>query len=525
MAGALREIAASFGITWEGSALERGVQSVEKAKGSLLVLGGFLASTAYALTRFATGFENDAGRLQDTANSLGLTTTQLQELQGAAVRAGLRTEQFGAAMQRFQQSAEAAAQGTGAQAEAFHKLGIKVKDGHGGIRSTNDLMDDLAVAFDKVEDPARRAAMAHDLFGRSGSRLATILHTGQGGLAELRHELAALGGGLTQDGVEAADKFGDELDRLKISFDSTRSAIAVVLLPPLTWLVDKVKAGIVWFSKLAKETSIVQTMLVGLGVAAAIAGASMLAAFLPVILAMAPFAAAFALVYLVIDDLITMFRGGDSVSGRLIDAIFGKNASKDLVEFFSSVENIKGFIYGLAAEFDNLANRAGQSIMHVLDMAANWIDEKIKSIQRAVNKVATGLGFKEVFDMSTTQGTRGLSGTIVTEDQRLGRAQGTATGAVTNRMSRLERDIFSLGQNPLITALPSRNTATVPIRDFTRGLGAPATTIMVDAPITINNPNPEEAGRQAARHIQTVHADQLARAHAARRDLAPSGDT
>jgi hypothetical protein len=352
MGTALREIAASFGITWDGSALEKGLQQVEKAKKGLAVFGGFLAATGYAVARFAEGFENDAGALEDTANALNLNTTELQELEVAATRAGLRTEQFRGSLLRFQQNAEAAAQGGSAQAQVFEKLGVKVKDAGGHVLGTGDLLTDLAEAFDKIQDPAQKAAYANELFGRQGAKLVTILHSGAGGLEELRGELGELGGGLTQEGVAAAGKLGDEFDRLRVATNSVRSGIAVVLLPPLTWLAEKVRDLMVGFSKLSRETSIIQTALLALAGAAVYAAGVVLSAFSPLILAMAPWALGLAAVFLILEDLVTLFRGGQSVIGEFIDAIFGVGASAEFVNtlteaFRGTKEMVKGITDGI----------------------------------------------------------------------------------------------------------------------------------------------------------------------------------
>lgn len=332
MAGALREIAASFGIDFDKSSLASAFKSINDVKAGLDILQGVLQTGVSVIRAFTLGYEENAGALEDTANSLGLTTTQLQEMDVAATRAGLSVNAFRSSLQRFQGNVAAAAEGGGAAANVFNQLHIKLKDAAGNTRNTSEIMDELAVAFDKVEDPAKRTHLATELFGRSGARLATILHSGSGGLAELRQELQSLGGGITQDGVETAGKFGDELDRLKITFDSVRSVIAVSLLPPLTSLVTKVRDGIVWFSNLARTSSLIQSVLSLLGAAAVVVGAQMLIAFAPVIAAMAPWAAGIAFIVLLVDDLITMFRGGKSVIGEFIDSMFGVGASAQVVE-------------------------------------------------------------------------------------------------------------------------------------------------------------------------------------------------
>jgi hypothetical protein len=499
---ALREIAAAFGVSWEGSSLEKGMQQVEQAKKGLVVFGGLLLATGYAVARFAAGFEQDAGALQDTAASLDLTTTELQELEVAATRAGLRTEQFRTALQRFQQNAEAAAQGGNAQAKIFEKLGITVKDAGGHVLGTGELLTDLAGAFDKIEDPAKRAAMAHDLFGRQGARIATILHSGAGGIEELRGELELLGGGMSRDGIEVADRLGDEFDRLKVTMNSVRSAIAVVLLPPLTWLAEKTREAMTWLSKLAKETSIVQAALVLLSAAAIAAGGIMLAAFLPVILAMAPWVLGIAAVWLVLDDLITLFRDGDSAIGRFIDSMFGVGAAKE-------------FVHELSAAWEALKSTldaVSDSLLSVFELFGR--KRTVRNEYRSVEEAA-----QHRFATTDARPTdRGATPRSVDEAQARGMtetshsmqtliANATKAGLHITPELRAQLQLVALPSRPTIPAVSTHTTQVVQHN---------ANTFHIDG-----SGDPRAVAADVVRLTEQRNAAALERAHAARRDVSP----
>jgi hypothetical protein len=495
---ALREIAAVFDIEWNGSALEKGFVQLNNVKAGLDILGGVLRTGASIIREFTLGYEESAGQLEDTANALGLTTTQLQEMDVAATRAGLNVNAFRGSLQRFAENVTSAAAGSGAAAEVFSQLHIQLKDAAGGTRNTSDVMDDLAVAFDKVEDPAKRTHLATELFGRSGARLATILHTGSGGLAELRKELEGLGGGLTKDGVEAAGKFGDELDRLKVSFDSTRSSIAVVLLPPLTFLVEKVRAGIVWFTQLARTSSIVQAGLAAIGIAAAVAGGSMLAAFAPVIAAMAPWVLGIAAVVLILDDLITLFRGGQSVIGDFIDKMFGVGASKQFVE------DVK-----LAFDAVTLAIADAREEVEKFFQLFGSSRQVDRNAFRSVDDAAAS-GFAT---------TRGRVGDRPAERRSVEGAIQQGSAETTHSLQTLLQTARRSGQQITPELRAQLAAVALPTLPRPQGGGPGGVQQTNQTTIQVNGArDPAAVAREVVRLTEQRQSDALARAHAARRD-------
>jgi len=324
-AGALRQVFAEFGIQWDDRQLREGAQSLDGVIGRVREFAGMLAGAevVQAIRQFAEEFEGAAGQIEDTANALDVTTTQLQEVQLAATASGLSADAASAALQRLQASAVAAADGTGAQADAFRRLGVQTRDASGQTRSISDLLDDLAPAFGRISDPAQRAALAQDLFGRQGRRLATVLHDGEGGLASLRAQLAELGGGIYPEAIEAAGKYGDATDRLRVAQQSLRSTVAVALLPILTRLTDGATSTLASLSRFTRGTNLANAALAVFGAGGAVAAAQMLRAWLPVLSRFGGIVAVLSLVALVIDDIITLARGGDSVIGRFLDAHMG----------------------------------------------------------------------------------------------------------------------------------------------------------------------------------------------------------
>lgn len=392
-AGALRQVFAEFGIQWDDRQLREGAQSLDGVIGRVREFAGMLAGAevVQAIRQFATEFESAAGQVEDTANALDVTTTQLQEVQLAATASGLSADAASGALQRLQASAVAAADGTGAQADAFRRLGVHTRDANGQTRNISDLLDDLAPAFGRISDPAQRAALAQDLFGRQGRRLATILHDGEGGLASLRAQLGELGGGIYPEAIEAAGKYGDAVDRLRVAQQSLRSTVAVALLPILTRLAERATETFAGLSQLARGTHLAQAALAAFGAGGAVMAAEKLAKWIPTLFRFGGIAVVLALVAFIIDDIITLARGGDSVIGRFLDAHMGAGtaaaaamALRDSWEGVTLATNDAGQAMSDLRDFYREANN---DLRPIISQTGEWIRTTFRGAFDAVAQV------------------------------------------------------------------------------------------------------------------------------------------
>lgn len=301
-------------------------------------------SAAFA---FADAFSAQSEQLRETAREARVTSSELQEFQHAGAQSGVGADRMAAGVAKLGQSLRAASLrahgGGGGLGFTLRRLGIEMRDSGGRVRSTSAIMDQLAVAMEHIESPARRVRVATELFGESGRRMLDVLHTGPGGLRALRDEMEALGGGVSADATAAAHDYTLAQERLKVGADSLRSVIAVGLLPALSWVVNKGAELAGWWARLTHGTHIVQVGLIGLGVAGAAVAASLVIAWAPVIAPFVVAAAKIAVVALALDDLWTFVEGGDSALGRFIDSMFGVGTSAqyahELREEWEAVQN------------------------------------------------------------------------------------------------------------------------------------------------------------------------------------------
>ena len=143
----------------------------------------------------------------------------------------------------------------------------------------------------------------------------------------MREEFELLGGGFDEEAIEKASEFDHSLAKIHVVVDGIKGAIAKGLLPVLSYVADKAAAIDGWFVRMTKNTNLMRNALIVLGAAITPLAYEFAAAFAPVLLA----GAALAGIVILVDDIVTMFEGGQSVIGDVIDDIFGKGQSADAV--------------------------------------------------------------------------------------------------------------------------------------------------------------------------------------------------
>jgi hypothetical protein len=238
--GALRELLISLGAEFDTSELEEGEKKAEGIFGKLKE-GVKALAEVFAVEKFRefVGGQIEMGaQLKVTAERLGTTTDELQAMRLAAQEAGVSAETMDTSLRFLNRNIGRATEGGGAQAQAFAKLGIAIKDTSGVVRPAGDVLGDLADHIAEIEDPAKKTKIAIDLLGRGGSQLIPLLNRGGEAFRDARKDALELGGGLSNQFVEAAHKAEEANVKLNFAFTSLKSNIANAVLPTFTAIVQ-----------------------------------------------------------------------------------------------------------------------------------------------------------------------------------------------------------------------------------------------------------------------------------------------
>lgn len=136
---------------------------------------------------------------------------------------------------------EAATKSTGPAARALRTLGLSARDAAGNLKSTQQILAEVADKFEGYADGANKTAIATALFGEQGARLIPLLNQGASGIAKLKAESDSLGTTITQKVSKATIEYNKTLVELNKAKDGFIMSLNEKLLPVLTLLAKTVK--------------------------------------------------------------------------------------------------------------------------------------------------------------------------------------------------------------------------------------------------------------------------------------------
>jgi hypothetical protein len=175
---------------------------------------GFLAAISVgAIAGLAKEGLDYAASLGETAQQLGVSAKALQQYSFAAGQVGVSQEQLQTGLARLTRTLGDAKEGTKSAVDAFARLGISQAEVQ--RLSPDDALRRVAEGLSKISDPAKRAAVEVDLFGKSGQKLDNLLSGGTAALDEMARAANELGIVLSDDQIQKADEAADKLELVK----------------------------------------------------------------------------------------------------------------------------------------------------------------------------------------------------------------------------------------------------------------------------------------------------------------------
>ena len=223
------------GVEKNAQQATREVEEVGRSADRLMATG---AAAGGAFLGVLGGMTMQAARYGDeiakASTKTGIATEALSGLRYAAGQSGVAFGELEMGLARMQRRADEAAQGSDSAQQAFGRLGVEVRDASGRARDGEAIFRDVAEALSHVDNETERAALAMEIFGRSGANLIPLLAEGSEGIDRLTERAEALGIVLDSESAEAAERFNDSLADLKMGAQGVGMAIAQTLMPSLS---------------------------------------------------------------------------------------------------------------------------------------------------------------------------------------------------------------------------------------------------------------------------------------------------
>ena len=389
------------------------------AKGAL----GFIAAAGIAKGAIGTAMAKSAEihLLNQTSTAIGENIENVDAFSRALQDNGATGEAAVDSLTKvFSQLGNAASNSAGEQAKMFAEMGISLHDANGKMKGSVEIMGELAGVSDKLG--SERAAAYFEKLGITDQRVVETLIKGRKELDESVKSHKALGG-VTKETAEKAGKFDTAMNKLTHGLDRGAIKMTDMLLPAITWVIDKLGDLVKWFGE--NQTVITGFFIAIAAVAAYVYLPAMLAAaaatlaatwpFIAIGIAIAAAAAMFALIY---DDIMNFIDGNDSLIGQIINdfPIIGEiiNAVIDGIKiafelagmaanalwdgFKSMASGIVGifeWLWGAIKAYIGFITAGVEKIAEVAGKIGSWFGEKLgfsADVEGSVNEAKNQTG-------------------------------------------------------------------------------------------------------------------------------------
>lgn len=354
-----------------------------------------------AIASAISGLIATAGRIDNLvkfSDSIGENAADVDAWGGAVVRAGGTADGFQGSIKSLNEKmVDASVKGFNEITPFFNQLGVSIVDTNGKVKSTIDILPELAASFEGM-DKKQSLGIGQKLGLDSGT--IALLQQGTGAIDELIERQKKLGL-VSAEAGEVSAEFNDIMADFKQVGNSAAQSLLITLVPAMTWTIDKLIDFSIW----AKENKpIIFGFFSGLAVVAIPAlislGVAGWAAIAPLLVAAAPFIAigaaiglVGAAIGLVVEDIMAFMDGQDSLIGDLAEKwpIVGdvvKMVVAGIKAYVQATKDFAMFLFNIFAA----PEKALQSLKDSLSKMKDFLNFG-EGIGKNIDKVKSFFGF------------------------------------------------------------------------------------------------------------------------------------
>lgn len=227
---------------------------------SFTIMGGAITA---GLGAIVTSTANAGDEIFDMSKKTGFTTEAVSKWAFALKQSGGDVSTLQTAVRGMSNVIDAARQGTTSAVETLARLNLTVADFAG--LSPEAAFQKLAMAVAAVPDPMTRAAIAQDVFGKSGMSMLPALAEGEAGLRGMFDEAQRAGAVFTEAEAAMGDQFNDALGSLTAALQGAGKEIAITLIPSLVELIGYVREIVISMSSWIQAHPVLTEWIVKIG--------------------------------------------------------------------------------------------------------------------------------------------------------------------------------------------------------------------------------------------------------------------
>jgi hypothetical protein len=248
---------ASQQLNSEATKMNASLASINKGINSVVNAGKALVAfeLGQEIGRIAKAGLDYASSLGEVSQQLGVTSDDLQVYRYAATQVGLSQEEMDTGLQRLTRTLGQAQLGSKQTGAVFAALDVDLRTASGSLKTTSQIIPEVAQALSRIPDPARRAALETQLFGRAGQKLDTLLAGGSDAIDNLRNAAHRLGIVLSDRQIQQADETADKLAEVKMVLEARVAAVVAENAGAIFTLADAFEAVTVAAGKGVKNVT------------------------------------------------------------------------------------------------------------------------------------------------------------------------------------------------------------------------------------------------------------------------------
>jgi hypothetical protein len=260
---ALKDLVAHLRL--DTTAFSKGLRGISS---KLKMVGTAMTAASVGLAVAIKGQLDNADEMSKAAQKFGVPIESLSKLRHAADMSGVSFETLGTGLRKLSQNMSMAASGNKKAAAMFKDIGVSAVNADGSLRSTEEVMQDVADVMAKMPDGAAKTALAMDIFGKSGAEMIPMLNGGKKALQQMAEEAASLGIVFDAKTGKAAENFNDDLARIKGALGGLVVQLAASLAPTLEYISKRLVEATMWFRDLSPATKELAAMFTTVAIAA-----------------------------------------------------------------------------------------------------------------------------------------------------------------------------------------------------------------------------------------------------------------
>ena len=192
-------------------------------------IGAAAVATGKKLKDMADETASTGDAVDKNSQRLGLSKKAYQEWDYVLSQSGVDVTSVQTGFKSMTNSIDDAKNGTETAVKKFTALGISMSDLKN--LSREEIFDKAIKGLQNIKDDTTKAALANDLFGKSGQNIMPLLNSTAESTEKLKNKAHDLGMVMSDEAVQAAVDYTDNMDTLKRTFGGLKNSIMGDILP------------------------------------------------------------------------------------------------------------------------------------------------------------------------------------------------------------------------------------------------------------------------------------------------------